>query len=146
MDIFNNNPLICAALAWVSAQLIKFIIVNIRERRINLLVLIQSGGMPSSHSATVCSLATAIGFQVGFGSPEFAIAAILAFIVMYDAAGVRRAAGEQARRINILTQDYLSDFEEDMQAQLKELLGHTPPEVFGGAILGILIPTILYNY
>jgi acid phosphatase family membrane protein YuiD len=146
MDILNNNPLICAALAWVSAQLMKFIIVNIRERRINLLVLIQSGGMPSSHSATVCSLATAIGFQVGFGSPEFAIAAILAFIVMYDAAGVRRAAGEQARRINILTQDYLSDFEEDMQAQLKELLGHTPPEVFGGAILGILIPTILYNY
>ncbi len=146
MDIFNNTPLICAALAWVSAQLMKFIIVNIRKRRINLLVLIQSGGMPSSHSATVCSLATAIGFQVGFGSPEFAIAAILAFIVMYDAAGVRRAAGEQARRINILTQDYLSDFEEDMQAQLKELLGHTPPEVFGGAILGILIPTILYNY
>ncbi len=146
MDIFNNNPLICAPLAWISAQLMKFIIVNIRERRINLLVLIQSGGMPSSHSATVCSLATAIGFQVGFGSPEFAIAAILAFIVMYDAAGVRRAAGEQARRINILTQDYLSDFEEDMQAQLKELLGHTPPEVFGGAILGILIPTILYNY
>ena len=146
MDIVKNTPLICAGLAWVSAQLIKFIIVNIRERRLNLLVLIQSGGMPSSHSATVCALATAIGFQIGFGSPEFAIAAILAFIVMYDAAGVRRAAGEQAKRINMLTQDYLDDFEEDMQAQLKELLGHTPPEVFGGAVLGILIPAIIYNY
>lgn len=146
MDILKNTPLLCAALAWVSAQLMKFIIVNIRERRLNLLVLVQSGGMPSSHSATVCALATAIGFQMGFDTPEFAIAAILAFIVMYDAAGVRRAAGEQAKRINILTQDYLDDFEEDMQAQLKELLGHTPPEVFGGAVLGILIPTILYYY
>lgn len=146
MDILKNTPLLCAALAWVSAQLMKFIIVNIRERRLNLLVLVQSGGMPSSHSAMVCALATAIGFQMGFDTPEFAIAAILAFIVMYDAAGVRRAAGEQAKRINILTQDYLDDFEEDMQAQLKELLGHTPPEVFGGAVLGILIPTILYYY
>jgi len=145
MDILKNTPLLCAALAWITAQLLKFIIVNIRERRINLLVLIQAGGMPSSHSATVSALATAIGFQRGFASPEFAIAAILAFIVMYDASGVRRAAGEQAKRINMLTQDYL-DFEEDMQAQLKELLGHTPPEVFGGAVLGILIPTIIYSH
>jgi acid phosphatase family membrane protein YuiD len=145
MDILKNTPLLCAVMAWLTAQLMKFLIVIIRERKINLVVLVQSGGMPSSHSATVCALATAIGFQQGFGSIEFAIAAILSFIVMYDAAGVRRAAGEQAKRINMLTQD-LEDFEDDMEAQLKELLGHTPPEVFGGAVLGILIPTILYNY
>jgi acid phosphatase family membrane protein YuiD len=145
MGILKNTPLLCAVMAWLTAQLMKFIIVIIRERRINLVVLVQSGGMPSSHSATVCALAMSIGFQQGFGSPEFAIAAILSFIVMYDAAGVRRAAGEQAKRINMLTQD-LEDFEDDMEAQLKELLGHTPPEVFGGAVLGVLIPTILYNY
>lgn len=145
MDILKNTPLLCAAFAWVTAQLMKFVIVNIRERKLNFVVLLQSGGMPSSHSATVCALAAAVGLQQGFGSSEFAICAILAFVVMYDAAGVRRAAGEQAKRINMLTQD-LDEFEDDMQAQLKELLGHTPLEVAGGALLGILIPVILYKY
>jgi Uncharacterized protein conserved in bacteria len=144
MDILKNTPLLCAAFAWVTAQLMKFVIVNIREHRLNFVVLLQSGGMPSSHSATVCALAAAVGFQQGFASAEFAICSILAFVVMYDAAGVRRAAGEQAKRINMLTQD-LDDFEDDMQAQLKELLGHTPMEVLGGAVLGILIPVILYK-
>lgn len=145
MEIVKNTPLICAAFAWVTAQLMKFIIVNIRERRLNFIVLLQAGGMPSSHSATVCALAAALGFQYGFDGPEFALAAILAFVVMYDAAGVRRAAGEQAKRINMLTQD-LDDLEDNMQAQLKELLGHTPLEVLGGALLGIIIPVILYNH
>lgn len=144
MEILKNTPLLCAAFAWVTAQLMKFIIINIREHKLNIVVLLQSGGMPSSHSATVCALATAIGLQRGFDSELFALSAILAFVVMYDAAGVRRAAGEQAKRINMLTQD-LDDFEDDMQAQLKELLGHTPLEVFGGSLLGILIPVILYK-
>ncbi len=144
MEIINNYPLICAVTAWLSAQLIKFAIVSIRGQKFNFVVLLQSGGMPSSHTATVCSLAVSVGFQQGFASEVFAISAILSFIVMYDAAGVRRAAGEQAKRINMLTQEW-DDSEYETPEQLKERLGHTPLEVLGGALLGILIPIILYN-
>lgn len=144
IGIFNNYALACAALGWLIAQILKFFISLIIHRKVSLYLLISSGGMPSSHSATVCSLAVAVGRLCGFESTTFAVAFILAFIVMYDAAGVRRAAGEQAKMINNLvreTQEYGADM--DMYHELKELLGHTPVEVAGGAVLGIIIPFLV---
>jgi len=100
-----------------------------------------SGGMPSSHSATVCALATATGFEYGAGSFEFAISIILAIIVMYDARGVRRETGIQAKLLNDLVQTFVDMGRSELSAydRLKEFVGHTPLQVFAGAILGILI-------
>ncbi|MFA6948092.1 MAG: divergent PAP2 family protein [Eubacteriales bacterium] len=143
LAIFNNYSLACAAMGWCIAQFLKFLINLIRFHKVSVSLLISSGGMPSSHSATVCALAVSVGRKCGFGSELFAIAFILAFIVMYDAAGVRRAAGEQAKKINKLMRD-LDDFNTDnMGRELKELLGHTPLEVTAGALLGTLIPFVL---
>ncbi|MCL2096365.1 MAG: divergent PAP2 family protein [Oscillospiraceae bacterium] len=146
MSILNNYALICAALGWFIASVAKIIIILIRERRIDFRKLVASGGMPSSHSATVSSLAAAIGRTDGTGSSIFALACIFAFIVMYDAAGVRRAAGEQARILNQIVNNFQNNFSWNnkndtvyLKKNLKELIGHTPLEVFAGSFLGILI-------
>ena len=97
VDIFSNYALLSAAAAWILAQLIKIIIDLVTMKRINFRHLMSSGGMPSSHSATVCALATSAGYIRGFRSLEFAMSFIFAFIVMYDASGVRRAAGSRPR-------------------------------------------------
>lgn len=102
----------------------------------------EQDGMPSSHSAVVCSLATCIGKQYGFDSGIFAISVIMAFVVMYDAAGVRRAAGKQARILNkILDTPGLTTVE--VQEKLVEVLGHTPIQVFVGAILGVAVGALV---
>ncbi len=135
-----NRELVIAVTAWFSAQLIKGIICLLMNHSLPLNVLFGSGGMPSSHSATVCSLAAAVGFDCGFKSPLFAVCCILAFIVMYDAMGVRRETGDQGRVIN----DMLRIFEDmgkpiPAEKKFKELVGHTPLQVVCGAILGIAV-------
>ena len=146
MNIFNelisNRVLICALLGWFTAQVLKVPVCLITEKRLNFMMLISSGGMPSSHSATVCALATACALTEGFSSTVFAVAAIFAFIVMYDAAGVRRAVGQQAKILNKIMDDIFSGHKEDINARLKELIGHTKLEVLAGALLGIIIGVI----
>ena len=138
-ELWSNQWLITALLGWFIAQLLKIPVTFIFEKRLDFSRFWGSGGMPSSHSAFTTSLTTAIGLTNGFNSFEFALSFVMAFIVMYDAAGVRQSAGKQA---NILNQvlDYLKLTENgEPYQQLKTLLGHTPFEVVGGAILGIVI-------
>ena len=138
-ELWSNQWLITALLGWFIAQLLKIPVTFIFEKRLDISRFWGSGGMPSSHSAFTTSLSTAIGLTNGFDSLEFALSFVMAFIVMYDAAGVRQSAGKQA---NILNQvlDYLKLTENgEPYKQLKTLLGHTPFEVVGGAILGIII-------
>ena len=137
-SVFENTPLVAALLATVVAQLVKVFLVLVTERRLLLVRLLETGGMPSSHSAAVAALATSIGIIYGWGTPYFAIAAVFGSIVMYDATGIRRAAGMQAELINDLVNELAHLFDEGFQPQaLKTLLGHTYPQVLVGALLGI---------
>ena len=138
-DIVNNYALICSVLGWFIASVAKIIIILIREKRLDFRKLVASGGMPSSHSATVSALATAVARTDGLDSVSFAIAFIFAFIVMYDASRVRRAAGEQAKILNRLVNDLLENRPQYFTQNLKELIGHTPRQVIAGCLLGILI-------
>lgn len=131
--------LITCLISWFTAQLLKVIFTLIKDKRIDFRRFVGSGGMPSSHSSFVTSLATAVGLERGFAGPEFAIATVLALIVMYDAAGVRRAAGQQARILNKLVAEWEKADYAKTDKRLKELLGHTPKEVFAGAVLGVVI-------
>jgi hypothetical protein len=137
-DFFSNSILTATGWAWLVAQILKVIINSIRERRLNLWYMTTMGGMPSSHSATVAGLATAVGVREGFRSTLFAIALVFAFVVMYDAAGVRRAAMHQARILNQII-DELFQGHPISETRLRELLGHTPFEVIVGAVLGAVV-------
>jgi len=134
--------LLAPLVAWAIAQAAKVTLTSVRERRLNLRVLAETGGMPSSHSAIVMGLTTAIGKYAGWTTAPFAIALIFSFVVMYDAAGVRRAAGKQAAVLNRLVQD-LMNMRGVQETELRELLGHTPVEVLVGAVLGIAAGLIL---
>lgn len=128
-------------LVWFGIQLFKFIYDLVKSKKFNFKRLMQAGGMPSSHSGVVVSLTTMIGKNVGINSPLFAVALIFSFIVMYDAAGVRRAAGKQARLLNKIVQTPgLSGLE--VQEKLVEVLGHTPVQVFVGALIGLAVGLI----
>jgi len=142
-DIINNYALICSILGWFVASVAKIMILLIREKRLDLRKLFASGGMPSSHSAAVSSLAAAVFKTDGLRSTSFAIAFMFAFIVMYDALGVRRAAGEQARILNQLVNNLSEHKPVYLKKNLKELIGHTPLEVIVGALLGILIALVV---
>jgi acid phosphatase family membrane protein YuiD len=124
--------------AWLIAQVAKVALSSFRLRRLNLRVLADPGGMPSSHSAIVMGLTTAVGKHLGWSTAPFAIALIFSFVVMYDAAGVRRAAGRQAAVLNRLVQD-LVHMRGVQETELRELLGHTPVEVLVGAVLGVAV-------
>lgn len=138
-SLMSNMPLMAAILATAFAQGLKVLLVLVTERRLVLVRLLETGGMPSSHSAAVAALATSTGLIYGWGSPWFAIAAVFGSIVMYDATGIRRAAGMQAEMINDLVNELAHLFDEGFQPQaLKTLLGHTYPQVLAGALLGIL--------
>ncbi len=137
-----NHVLYVAIIGWFSAQFIKILIELGRTKKINFQLIMASGGMPSSHSSFTVSTATAIGFQEGFDSAIFALAVVFAFVVMYDASGVRRAAGAQAKVINSIVEK-IEHTGFVMDEKLKELLGHTHLEVFAGAILGIIVASIL---
>jgi acid phosphatase family membrane protein YuiD len=134
--------LLAPLVAWTIAQTAKVIIYSIREHRLNLRVLAVTGGMPSSHSAIVMGMTTAVGKYSGVTSAPFAIALIFSFVVMYDAAGLRRAAGRQAAILNRLVED-LVNMRGVQEQKLRELLGHTPVEVLVGAVLGVLAGLIL---
>nr|WP_246046301.1 divergent PAP2 family protein [Thermosporothrix hazakensis] len=140
--MFDNRVLWAAVLAWAIAQISKTIYEVIRERRLLLGRLVSSGGMPSSHSALVTGLATATARIVGIGSPEFAIAAVLAGIVMYDAAGVRRAVSIQARILNQMIDEAFQG-RPFAEKRLRELIGHTPFQVFVGGLLGVCIGLLM---
>lgn len=144
IDISKNKVVGIVVLAWAVAQILKVIIALIEEKRIDFTRLVGSGGMPSSHSSFVTSLATAVGRIKGFESVDFAITAVLALVVMYDATGVRRSAGEQAKILNKIAEylDNPTDDEQFMEKKLKELVGHSPFEVFMGALLGIAIAVL----
>lgn len=137
--IFENTILISAVTAWLIAQVLKVIFNFAIHRTFDLGFLMSSGGFPSSHSATVSALALGVGKYYGWDSPVFAVAAIFGMVVMYDAAGVRRAAGKQAEVINQLVEGLYQQMSNLSQERLKELIGHTPFEVVAGAIVGIVV-------
>lgn len=144
-DLLNNTVLIAAVLGWSIAQILKTLIHLYLNRRFVAERLVGSGGMPSSHSATVCSLATASCIRYGGGSFEFAISLILALIVMYDAMGVRRETGIQAKILNDMLKVFEDMGREELSTydKLKEFVGHTPLQVLVGAILGIMIALLV---
>ena len=135
-SLFDNRILVAAFLAWALAQISKIFYELIRQRRLLISRLVSSGGMPSSHSALVSGMATATGRELGVASPIFAVAVVLASIVLYDAAGVRRAVSIQARILNQMIEEAFQG-SPMAEKRLRELIGHTPVQVFVGAILGI---------
>lgn len=147
VDLVHNTVFVSAVLGWLVAQIIKTIIHLIITKQFVAERMVGGGGMPSSHSATVCALATATGMQYGGGSFEFAIAIMLAIIVMYDAMGVRRETGIQARVINEMI-ELLTNMGRKMSVEdkLKEFVGHTPLQVLIGAILGIVIAVAVNSF
>lgn len=140
-DIIHNKCIYIPFLLWLAIQTFKVVSELIINKKLNVRRIVGAGGMPSSHSAIVCSIAVLMGREYGFDTGIFALATIFAFIVMYDAAGVRRAAGKQARILNkILETPGLTTVE--VQGKLIEALGHTPIQVFVGALLGIIVGAI----
>lgn len=149
-ELLSNYVFTCAMLGWILAQVIKTLLVFIVTKKFKPERLFGAGGMPSAHSATVSALAIAVSRASGLGSSEFAFAVVLAAVVIYDAMGVRRAAGEQAKVINKIVRVNNNDDNEDNNIddvnELKEMLGHTPLEVTAGVLLGIIIAMVVpYN-
>jgi len=134
-ELMSNRPIWAGLCAWLVAQVIKVILTFHYEKRIAIDRMWGAGGMPSSHSALVCATTICIGKYIGFDSAIFAVSLVLSFIVMYDATGVRRETGIQAKAINQLFIHTDLNWDE----QLKELIGHSPIQVFAGALLGIVI-------
>jgi len=139
--LLSNTVLIAALIAWSIAQVVKLPLHYLLKREWDWSLLMSAGGMPSSHSALVVAVTHAIGLTLGFGSPLYALAVVLAMIVLYDATGVRRQAGEHARVINAIVSDLVAGHPLK-EEQLKELIGHTPGEVIAGATLGLVVAQI----
>ncbi len=144
-ELYNNQTLWVSILSWFVAQFIKVISVLLTEKRFDFSRFIGSGGMPSSHSSFVTALSVMIGFEYGFDSPLFAVCIVFSFIVMYDASGVRRAAGKQASILNQIVEHW-DEGVEIQGERLKELIGHTPFEVIAGAALGIIIAVVMKTF
>lgn len=146
-EILSNKILIASFFGWLSAQFLKTIIYILVNKEFNAERLLGDGGMPSSHSATVMALVTSTAFYYSFSSFEFAVSAIMALIVMHDAMGVRRETGIQAKVINNMM-DWFQEMNSDIpvEQKLKEFVGHTPLQVFFGAILGIVIGVVVCNF
>lgn len=145
-DLVRNRILMTGACAWAVAQVLKVLIYTLINREFVLERLFGDGGMPSSHSATVTSIAVAAGLECGLSSPVFAIAAILAIIVMHDAMGVRLETGKQARAINEIIEHILNDDAVDLTPDkvLKEFVGHTPLQVAAGFLVGLAVAAVFY--
>ena len=142
---FSKNYIFwTSAASWIIAQSIKVALGIFREKRFNFRWFIDSGGMPSSHAAGVSALATSVGVTYGFDSALFAVTLVFTLIVMFDAQGVRLAAGRQAEILNKMLDDIYWKKRLD-ERELKELLGHTPIEVLAGAALGIVVSLLLYK-
>ncbi len=140
--ILDNHVLIVSLIACLVAQVLKLLFELVRHGKVTFRTLVGTGGMPSAHSAFVTALATGIGQTIGWESGEFALAFVFAIIVMYDAAGVRQAAGKQARILNQIVDEFFHENASLNEDRLKELLGHTPVQVFVGSALGIAISWI----
>lgn len=140
--IADNEMLMAALISWFIAQFIKVMLVLIKEKKLNFKKFIESGGMPSSHSSLVVALTTAAGKAYGLDSSTFAVSAVFSLVVMYDASGVRRAAGKQAQALNRLIEEFYVE-KPRVDERLKELIGHTPVEVFAGALLGLVIGLLI---
>jgi acid phosphatase family membrane protein YuiD len=141
--IFQNKILIISLTAWGIAQTLKVPLEYFRTRRWNWAMLLAAGGMPSSHSALMVSATLALGLYLGFDDPLFALGVAITMIVTYDAAGIRRQAGMHAERINLLFDELLHGHiwsEKD----LREVIGHTPLEVAGGILLGLLVAMVMW--
>lgn len=146
-DLIGNQVLATAVTGWLVAQVLKTLLDLALNKNFNPERLVGSGGMPSSHSSTVCALTTAASYRYGVSSFEFAISFVLSMIVMYDAMGVRRETGKQAKLLNsILLENPLKLNGEFLQEKLKEYVGHTPLQVIAGAILGILLAVFMSQY
>ncbi|MGE7623106.1 divergent PAP2 family protein [Viridibacillus sp. NPDC096237] len=155
MELLHNIPLLSSLFAIIFAQFVKIPIHFIATKKIDWSLFTSTGGMPSSHSAAVSALTTAIGFENGLDSPLFAASTVFAIIVMFDATGIRYQAGQQAVIINQLRKDFQvfvneakgwnNKKEEEKMQELKTLLGHRPSEVFFGCLTGILISVIVYS-
>ena len=145
MQFSRNYVLYAVVLAWLLAQAIKVLLGIVMERRFDFRWFVGTGGMPSSHTAGVTALAGSIGLYHGFDSPYFAIALLFTIVVLFDAQGVRRAAGKQAEILNKILDDiyWKKKIQED---RLRELIGHTPVEVLTGMSLGIFMSLLCYSW
>lgn len=140
-QIYQNKILMITISAWLIAQSTKLFLGVLRYKRFDFRWFVGTGGMPSSHVAGAACLATSVGFEYGFSSGYFALATSFAIVVMFDAQGVRRATGRQARILNKITEDIYWRGKLD-EGKLRELIGHTPVEVIAGLFLGILIALV----
>jgi len=140
--LFSNPYFNSSLLSWFIAQALKVILTLIKERKLDFYRFVGSGGMPSSHTAMVMGLSTAVGLKMGWDSLEYAVSLIFSLIIMYDASGVRRAVGKQAMILNQMIKDRQQNKQIE-EKQLKELIGHTQVEVLAGAILGIAIANLI---
>jgi acid phosphatase family membrane protein YuiD len=139
-EMVTNQALVIPLSAWAMSQLLKVFVVLGREKRFDLWFLIRSGGMPSSHTALVWALVTVVAITQGFNSAIFAVAAMLAAVVTYDAAGVRQAVGQQSIILNRIIKEFrIKRPRGEMERDLREFIGHTPFQVIAGATLGIFI-------
>ena len=146
-NLLSNEILVSAVAGWTVAPGLKTLIECWMNKSFSPERLVGSGGMPSSHSATVCALTVGAGLRCGVESFEFAISFILASVVMYDAIGVRQETGKQAKLLNmIMEQDFFKLDNEQFQKRLKEFVGHTPLQVLAGGVLGILIAVAVHGF
>ena len=144
VDFLTGNLILnLSILAWAIAQVLKFVITLISQGKLDWRHILSSGGMPSSHSAFVCACAAAMGYMYGWASPVFTISAVVAIVVMYDAANVRKAAGEQAKVLNQMIEEWIDISEKNspflQNMHLKEMVGHTPLQVVAGMVVGIVV-------
>jgi acid phosphatase family membrane protein YuiD len=140
-ELLQNKALIAGLIAWATAQIIKLPIDYLRTHKWNWSLLLTTGGMPSSHSALVTATTLAIGLYYGFDSPIFALGVVITMVVTYDAAGVRQQAGIHAQRINVLFEELMRGHPIN-EKDLREVIGHTPLEVAGGIMLGVLVAIV----
>ena len=141
--VLSNYVLIAGLVAWAIAQMIKVPVDYLQHHRWNWAILLSPGGMPSSHAALVTATAHAIGLFGGFSTPLFALAVVVAVVVVYDATGIRRQAGLQAALINAMIRDLASGHPLKSE-KLREVLGHTPLEALGGVLLGLAIAQLVW--
>lgn len=144
-EIFKNKILIIALITYILNQILKLFIFYFTEKKWDFRRFIGAGGMPSTHSALSMCVAVTIGLSEGWNSPLFALAIVMSFIIMADAAGVRRETGEQAKVLNKIILEFFEE-RKVRDKRLKELIGHTPFEVIVGAIIGIIMAGFLYFY
>ena len=140
----SSSPIVHALLCGFLVQLSKVLTFLLREKKINVRRFVETGGMPSSHAASVCALSTCVGLREGVGSVLFQVVLFFSLIVMYDAAGLRRAAGRQATLLNRILHEHIQ-LPGPPHERLRELLGHTPIEVLVGAVIGVLFSLAIYR-